>query len=299
MALNKAQLMEVPGGPGITGAVKPGTGISISGDGTISVNPATSVTQIVAGTNITLTPANGLGVVTVTASGPDGSVTSVGVNGGTTGLTFTGSPVTSSGVMSMGGVLNVANGGTGATSQAAAAAAVLPVQGGQAGKFLTTDGTTTTWATVIAAPEIPAGTVMSFFQAAAPTGWAQVTTQDNKTIRIVGGAGGGVGGTIPFTTLFSSASSYSGSINITSGQVGDAVLSAAQLASHQHNTNGQSGQQGVSHPTGNGSQFNGPLVSPTGGNAAHTHSLAGAAAVGNFTSDFGVKYIDMILAAKS
>jgi hypothetical protein len=69
MALNKAQLMEVPGGPGVTGAVKAGTGILISGDGTISVNPATNVTQLIAGSNITLTPANGFGAVTITASG--------------------------------------------------------------------------------------------------------------------------------------------------------------------------------------------------------------------------------------
>ena len=38
MPLNKAQLMDVPGGPGVTGSVKAGSGISISPDGTISAS---------------------------------------------------------------------------------------------------------------------------------------------------------------------------------------------------------------------------------------------------------------------
>ncbi|MFZ9394395.1 MAG: hypothetical protein ACO28P_10635, partial [Ilumatobacteraceae bacterium] len=45
-----------------------------------------------------------------------GSVTSVNVSGGTTGLTTSGGPITSSGTITLAGTLNVANGGTGATS---------------------------------------------------------------------------------------------------------------------------------------------------------------------------------------
>lgn len=45
-----------------------------------------------------------------------GTVTSIDVDGGTTGLTFSGGPVTASGVITMAGVLGVANGGTGTTS---------------------------------------------------------------------------------------------------------------------------------------------------------------------------------------
>ena len=45
-----------------------------------------------------------------------GTVISVGVSGGTTGLTTTGGPVTFDGTITLGGVLNVVNGGTGATS---------------------------------------------------------------------------------------------------------------------------------------------------------------------------------------
>ena len=48
------------------------------------------------------------------------AVTSVGVSGGTTGLTTSGGPVTGSGTITLGGTLAVAAGGTGATSEAAA-----------------------------------------------------------------------------------------------------------------------------------------------------------------------------------
>ncbi len=45
-----------------------------------------------------------------------GGVTSVNVSGGTTGLTTSGGPITSSGTITLGGVLAVASGGTGATT---------------------------------------------------------------------------------------------------------------------------------------------------------------------------------------
>lgn len=49
-----------------------------------------------------------------------GTVTSVDASGGTTGLTFSGGPVTGSGTLSMAGTLALANGGTGATTASAA-----------------------------------------------------------------------------------------------------------------------------------------------------------------------------------
>lgn len=47
------------------------------------------------------------------STNPVGSVTSVDVSGGTTGLTTSGGPVTTSGTITLGGTLGVANGGTG------------------------------------------------------------------------------------------------------------------------------------------------------------------------------------------
>ena len=48
----------------------------------------------------------------------NGTVTSVDVSGGTTGMSFTGGPITTSGTITMSGTLGTANGGTGVTSTA-------------------------------------------------------------------------------------------------------------------------------------------------------------------------------------
>jgi len=79
-----------------------------------------------------------------------GTVTSVGFSTGSTGLTVSGSPITSSGTFTLAGTLAVANGGTGATSQASAINNLIPSQAGQSGKYLTTDGSNVSWATVSA-----------------------------------------------------------------------------------------------------------------------------------------------------
>ena len=55
---------------------------------------------------------DGSGVLTWAATSGTGTVTSVDVSGGSTGLTFSGGPVTSSGTITMDGILEVDNGGT-------------------------------------------------------------------------------------------------------------------------------------------------------------------------------------------
>ena len=77
--------------------------------------------NLVAGSGATLTP--GAGTLTISVSGGGGgTVTSVNVAGGSTGLTFSGGPVTTSGTITMAGTLAVASGGTGATTAAGARA---------------------------------------------------------------------------------------------------------------------------------------------------------------------------------
>ena len=56
----------------------------------------------------------------VAGGGGSGTVTSVAVTGGTTGLTTTGSPITTSGTIALGGTLALTNGGTGATTASGA-----------------------------------------------------------------------------------------------------------------------------------------------------------------------------------
>ena len=55
-------------------------------------------------------------VVSISTAVSGGTVTSVAASGGTTGLTFSGSPITTSGTLTLSGTLGVANGGTGATT---------------------------------------------------------------------------------------------------------------------------------------------------------------------------------------
>ena len=94
--------------------------------GNTSGNTLTKAT-LTQGTGVTIT--NGNGTITIAATGSGGTVTSVGVSGGSTGLSFSSSPVTTSGTMSMSGTLGRGYGGTGLTSA------------GASGNVLTSDGT--------------------------------------------------------------------------------------------------------------------------------------------------------------
>ena len=69
-----------------------------------------------AGTSGQVLSTDGNGVLSWASSGGTGTVTSVDVSGGTTGLTTSGGPVTGSGTVTLAGTLKVANGGTGATT---------------------------------------------------------------------------------------------------------------------------------------------------------------------------------------
>jgi len=99
-----------------------GTGVSVSG-GPITASGSITVTNTAPDQVVSLT---GAGATTVTGTYPNftissptagaGTVTSIDVSGGTTGLTTSGGPVTSSGTITLAGTLNVANGGTGATT---------------------------------------------------------------------------------------------------------------------------------------------------------------------------------------
>ena len=67
------------------------------------------------------------GVGSWVSPGGTGTVTSVGVSGGTTGLTTSGGPVTTAGTITLAGTLAIANGGTGATTASAAFNALSPM----------------------------------------------------------------------------------------------------------------------------------------------------------------------------
>ena len=109
---------------------------------------------LTAGTNVSIT--NAAGAITINATDQySGTVTSVDVSGGTTGLTTSGGPITTSGTITLGGTLGVANGGTGATTltgyvkgngtSAFTASATIPASDISSGAALTkTDDTNVT-----------------------------------------------------------------------------------------------------------------------------------------------------------
>lgn len=77
-----------------------------------TIDPA----RLGSGTSITTKFLRGDGTWQTISGGGAGTVTSIDGAGGTTGMSFSGGPITSSGTLTLAGTLVVANGGTGATS---------------------------------------------------------------------------------------------------------------------------------------------------------------------------------------
>ena len=75
---------------------------------------------LTAGSGISITEGSGTITIAATGGGGSGTVTSVDVSGGTTGLTYSGGPITTSGTITMAGTLAVAHGGTGSTTASGA-----------------------------------------------------------------------------------------------------------------------------------------------------------------------------------
>jgi hypothetical protein len=93
---------------------------------------------------------NSAGVVTLLASATATTAVNT-ISFGTTGLT----PATAtSGAVTVAGTLAIANGGTGQTTANSAFNALAPSQTSNTGKYLTTDGTNSSWAPVVSGATI-------------------------------------------------------------------------------------------------------------------------------------------------
>lgn len=159
-------------------------------------------------------------------------------------------------------------------------------------------------------------TVGVFYQASAPTGWAQVTAHNNKALRLVNGAGGGFGygdtagsGGSNFTTVFpSSLASLSVSFTATApvtGTVGGHTLTTSEIPDHTHNSN----VSGTASASSGGSSFRTPgsantgsVNSPLGIGQAHDHPFSGTvslSATGSGDIDLRIQYVDVIICSFS
>jgi len=123
--------------------------------------------------------------------------------------------------------------------------------------------------------KFPSGTRAIFGQAAAPTGWTQITEQNDKLLRIVSGAGGGTGG------------QWGGGIT---GSGGGHTHTLTSYASHKH-VKGASGGN-LSFP-GAGPQ------STADGSHTHTPSTASDHTHISLNDAWRPAYFDVIVCSKN
>jgi len=164
--------------------------------------PTTGVT--VAAGEKCLAAWNGSDFVKVSSSVADG-VTSVDVSGGTTGLTTSGGPVTSSGTITLAGTLAVANGGTGATTLTGL------VKG---------SGTSAFTAAVSGTDYAPATSGTSILYGNGSGGFSNVTVGSNLTF---------AGGTLSATSSGGSVTSVSGTGTVNGITLSGTVTSSGSL----------------------------------------------------------------------
>lgn len=102
-------------GISITGTAATATNVAGGAANQIVYNTGANTSAFITAPTVANTYLEWSGSAFQWSANPLGSVTSVDVSGGTTGLTTSGGPVTTSGTITIAGTLAVANGGTGAT----------------------------------------------------------------------------------------------------------------------------------------------------------------------------------------
>lgn len=138
---------------------------------------------------------------------------------------------------------------------------------------------------------IPSGTVMVFYQAAAPTGWTKLATQNDKALRVVsGGSGGSAGGTNALSTAahthtIASDGAHTHTLNSGGTQGGIAYSAGISIGSLT------AADDLRAHTTGGGDTIT-KRTSTTDSQGAHTHGGVS----GSGTLDLA--YIDVILCSK-
>ena len=155
--------------------------------------------------------------------------------------------------------------------------------------------------TVSVPASFPSGTAMLFAQTSAPTGWTKSTAHDNKALRLVSGTAGS-GGSAAFTTAFGTPT-VTGSVSL-SGSVGATTLSTAQLASHNHaiqyNSGSTCGGTGRLYWSSSAWYYSASNANTTftGSNSSHDHSFSGSGSLSSASAAINVQYVDVIIATK-
>jgi len=147
---------------------------------------------------------------------------------------------------------------------------------------------------------VASGTVMLFYQSAAPTGWTQVTSLNDYAMRLVSGSGGSTGGTTAFSTVFSNQSP-SVSVSV-SGTVGGTTLALSQIAGHAHNYTSFGGSYygpaGLPNDYG-GLGSNASVTDYQGGGGSHSHSFSGSGSGSSSAVVLNVRYANIIICSKN
>ena len=143
-------------------------------------------------------------------------------------------------------------------------------------------------ATKVESGDIPSGSVMFFFQEAAPTGFTKSTANNDKALRVTSGDGGSTGGTVAFETAFASQTAT----------IGGTALTVAQLPSHTHVISqfvGTSTAVPLEVNFGSGTDnvrggVSGQQTASTGSGSTHTHTSSAI--------DLDVQYLNVIVCTK-
>jgi hypothetical protein len=214
---------------------------NLSVTGTLSLSGTTSPISLnssFGGAGQVLTSA-GAGATPTWTTPNTGTVTSVQASGGTTGLTFSGGPVTSAGTLTLSGTLGVANGGTGTTTSTGTGSVVLSASPTLTGT-LTTGNVSTSGTLALVGTASPltlnglagtSGQVLTSTGAGTTPTWTSAGTV--TSVQVSGGAtgltfsGGPItsSGTITMTGTLAVASGGTGVT--TSTGTGSVVLSAS------------------------------------------------------------------------
>jgi len=252
---------------GVLGTANGGTNSSATPTaGAVPYGTGTAYGFTAVGTAGQVLTSSGAGAPTWTSAGA-GTVSSVDVSGGTTGLTVSGGPVTSSGILTLAGTLAITNGGTGQTTANAALNALLPSQASNSGKYLTTNGTDTSWATVSSAGTVTS-VAQTFTGGLISVAGSPITSAGTLALTVAGTSGG-----IPY---FSSATDWASSAVLVSNAI---VVGGGAGAAPATITTGTGVTTALGINTGTAGAFvvnGGALGTPTSGTVTN---LTGTASI--------------------